>query len=97
MEPFCSVRVLKKLATRHKVAFSEVLECFANRSGPPLKDKREKHMSDPPTLWFIAQTDMGRILKVVYIPKPEGPEVKTAYPANAMERQIYGSLTSVCF
>lgn len=97
MEPFISHKVLEKLTSRHKIAASEVFECFANRTGPPLVDTREKHLTNPPTQWFIAQTDMGKKLKIVYIPSSDGPIIKTAYPPNAMELHIYSSVTGVCF
>ena len=30
-------------------------------------DTREQHRSDPPTLWFVAPTSQGRLLKIVFI------------------------------
>lgn len=97
MEPFISESVLKKLMERHNVAASEVLQCFANRCGPSLIDNRDKHLTDPKTRWFIAETDMGRKLKVAYIPYPDGPVVKSAFPPNAIEFEIYRARTGVCF
>lgn len=97
MEPFCSERVLEKLSSKHKVSYSEVLECFANRSGKSLIDSREQHKTTPPTRWFIAETNMGRKLKIVYIPTDNSIEIKTAYPANPIEVEIYQSRTGVCF
>jgi hypothetical protein len=97
MQPYFSDSVLLKLTKKHSVAVSEVLECFANRRGPPLKDTREGHTTNPPTLWFVAETDMGRKLKVVYMAVGNSFEVKTAYPANQVEIGIYTTVAKICF
>lgn len=97
MEPFFSEPVIKKLAEKHGVTVAEVIECFANRRGKSLYDTREGHKTIPPTMWFIAETDYGRKLKVVYVPTPNGPEIKTAYPANGMELEIYAAVAKVNF
>ena len=65
-------------------------QCFANRDGRFLIDDREDHASDPPTYWFIAETDYGVKLKVVFIPYPDGTiYLRTAYPPNNNELRIY--------
>lgn len=97
MEPFISHNTLAKLTRKHGIAASEVFECFSNRAGPPLTDTREDHQTDPPTRWFIAPTDMGKKLKIVYIQSAEGPIVKTAYPPNAIELHIYSTVTGTYF
>lgn len=85
-----SPRVREKLAEKSPpVAEDEILECFANREGKFLIDEREEHATDPPTRWFVGQTDFGRVLKVVFIHKDETVVIKTAYDANAVERHIY--------
>jgi uncharacterized DUF497 family protein len=85
-----SPRVGEKLAQKHGVSVGEVLECFANRCGAALKDTRAEHRTDPPSLWFVAETDRGRTLKVVFMVMPDGEfEIKTAYPANPEEIRIY--------
>lgn len=71
------------------VTEAEILQCFANREGWYLLDQREKHFSDPPTQWFVAETDYGRILKVVFIAKDGDVIIKTAYDANPTEQHIY--------
>jgi hypothetical protein len=41
-------------------------------------------------MWFIAETDYGRKLKVVFMQKPDGCVlIKTAYEANKKELRIY--------
>ena len=58
----CSTAVKQKLAEKHGVNLDEVQQCFANREGGLLEDTRENHKSDPPTQWFIAETDYGRTI-----------------------------------
>ncbi|UXI00445.1 hypothetical protein [Photobacterium sp. TY1-4] len=91
MKLVISPSVERKLATKHDVTESEIRECFANREKDFLKDQREEHQSDPPTLWFVAETDYGKKLKIAFIFfKDEGKFViRTAYPANADEIRIY--------
>ncbi|MFV0576063.1 MAG: hypothetical protein ACK5NC_11715 [Vibrio sp.] len=86
-----SVAVKKKLQVKHNVNEDEVLECFANREKSFLKDTREEHDTDPPTLWFVSETDYGRKLKIVFIHYNNENKyvIKTAYPANETEIRIY--------
>lgn len=97
MQPYFSPSVLEKLAKKHNVSVSEVIECFANRRGKPLTDNRIDHKTNPPTRWFVAETDMGRKLKVVYIVVDNSFEVKTAYLANQQEIDIYTKVANVRF
>jgi uncharacterized DUF497 family protein len=96
-QPFFSSGVLEKLTKKHNVAVSEVLECFANRRGKSLTDSRVNHATNPPTRWFVAETDMGRKLKVVYMIVDNSFEIKTAYPANQQEMDIYMRVAGVRF
>ena len=64
-----SHKIREKLEEKHNVCEDEVVQCFANRDGHYLRDEREEHKSDPPTQWFIAETDYGRKLKVVFVMK----------------------------
>lgn len=88
---FISPRVREKLKTRHNVTEAQVLQCFANRIGRDLTDTRPEHRTDPPTRWFIAQTDYGIELKVVFVfdPATNVVEIKSAFPPNDEERRIY--------
>ncbi len=82
--------IILKLKHKHKVMPSEVEECFYNRNKGLLEDTREEHQTRPPTLWFISETDHGRILKVVFIELQNGRyEIKTAYEPNEIEVTIY--------
>lgn len=67
MSLIISPRVREKLSLKHRVTEDEIVQCFANRDGRMLRDTREEHATDPPTLWFIAETDFGRLLKVIFI------------------------------
>ncbi len=80
----------RKLRQKHNVVEREVIECFCNRKKQTLIDNREEHKTDPPTRWFIAATEAGRRLKVVYI-RLSSTEVaiRTAYEPNADEERVY--------
>jgi len=70
------------------------LALYIHLDGRFLEDSREAHRSDPPTLWFVAETDLGRRLKVCFILRPEdrgtaAVVIKTAYDANDHEIRIY--------
>jgi uncharacterized DUF497 family protein len=89
MKLVISAAVMNKLAQKHRVSRAEIEQCFENRIGGLLEDSRDDHQTDPPTLWFLADTDACRRLKVVYVQRGERVFIKTSYEANADERQIY--------
>jgi hypothetical protein len=64
MKLIISPNIEKKLKEKHEVLPKEVMQCFENRVGALLQDTREDHKTDPPTEWFIAETNSGRSLKV---------------------------------
>lgn len=78
-----------KLKARHKVELREVEQCFDNKLGRLLTDTRALHKTNPPTLWFIAETNKGRALKIVYIQIEMEIHLKTAYEPNEEEKKIY--------
>lgn len=80
--------VKAKLASKHDVGEPEVHQCFSNRTGALLTDTREDHQTDPPTNWFIAPTNKGRLLKVCYVQRGD-IYVRTCYPPNDVELTIY--------
>lgn len=86
---FISPTVLEKLRQRHSVNRPEVEQCFMNREGRLLIDDRELRRTNPPTLWFIAATNKGRMLKIVYIQNGNEVKLKTAYEPNLDELAIY--------
>jgi hypothetical protein len=82
--------VREKLARKSPpVKEEEIEQCFANRTGRYLLDEREDNRTDPPTRWFIAETNFGRKLKVAFILKGQDVIIKTAYDPNQTELQIY--------
>ena len=69
-EPFLiiSARVRRKLADKHSVVAAEVLQCFLNYTENNfLEDSREKNKTNPPTKWFISETDSGRVKGLFYL------------------------------
>ncbi|MDP2431797.1 MAG: hypothetical protein Q8O33_07180, partial [Pseudomonadota bacterium] len=65
-----SPQVRIKLANKTPpVTKDEILQCFANRTGSYALDMRADHLTNPITRWFIAETDFGRKLKVVFMPQ----------------------------
>lgn len=85
-----SERITLKLLEKHNVTAEEISQCFENREGGLLEDSREQHITIPPTQWFIAETDNGRVLKIVFIAFANGiTEIKTAYEPNENEVKIY--------
>lgn len=86
-----STGVRKKLQEKHGVSEKEVSECFENRIKGLLVDDREEHKTDPATLWFIAETNQRRLLKIVFIAVDKNVHIKTAYEPNAIETSIYNT------
>lgn len=92
-----STAVRNKLQERHNVNHSEILECFLNRTHCDLIDTREEHQTEPPTKWFISQTDMGRSLKICYIQRGGDLEIKTVYePENPSVKEMYYRKATEC-
>ncbi|MCP1440315.1 nuclear transport factor 2 (NTF2) superfamily protein [Erwinia persicina] len=91
MELMISQKIRLKLSEKKPpVTEDEIIQCFSNRDGHFLEDNREDHQSDPPTRWFIAETDYGIKLKVVFIFYPgRGVAIRTAYAPNDDEIRIY--------
>jgi len=68
----------------------EVQECFLNRIGTRhCKDDREGHKTDPPTFWFVAETHLGKMLKIVYVEDEDNIYLKSAYPANKAVQDMF--------
>lgn len=83
MPLFISERVREKLAHKSpQVTEKEILECFANQTHHPMIDTREEHRTNPFTRWFVSETDYGRKLKIMYVPRNDGIHIKSAYDAT---------------
>lgn len=87
-----SPRVLEKLRDKHDVSSQDVAECFANRHGPFFTDSREDHRTDPPTYWFVSETDTGKILKVVFVRYEGFFAIKSAFPPEDGSDALYEEL-----
>lgn len=94
MEFRISARIREKLQQKHNVSVEEVYQAFMNREGPSFTDDREDHQSVPPTYWFIAETDCGRKLKIVYVAYPEFFAIKSAFDANDTWTALYNDACS---
>lgn len=90
MSLIISPQVLEKLSNKTPpVSKREVEQCFDNRIGTFLYDEREGNKTDPPTQWFIANTNKNRNLKIVFVRVGKDVHLKTAYDPNAEEVRIY--------
>lgn len=89
-----STAVRVKLEVKHSVVEAEIQQCFFNQEGNCLLDEREEHRTDPETLWFVAETNRCRILKVVFILKDGNIHIKSAYEANAKDIAVYAEKNS---
>jgi hypothetical protein len=84
-----SSQVEAKIRKKHGLERSNVEQCFSNIEGGFLIDTREDHKTDPATQWFVAEDNMGRIIKVVFIFSDEKIYLKSAFVANEDEIYIY--------
>lgn len=89
MKLFISDLIREKLTSKHGVTEAEIRQCFENREGRLLEDTREDHQTNPPTQWFISNTNCRRKLKVVFVIKGGVIYLKTAYEPNQIELSIY--------
>jgi len=91
MPTIISSEIRSKLAMkRPPVSQTEIEQCFETRDRSFLEDTRDDHRTTPPSLWFISDTYMGRLLKVVFIKRQDGNiAIKTAYDPNEDEKYIY--------
>jgi len=89
MDLLISQKMMQKLTSKHGVSRDEIIQCYSNREGSLLEDIREEHKTNPVTQWFIAETDFGRLLKIVFIVNTNGIVIKTAYVPNETEINIY--------
>ena len=87
-----SRRVAAKLKDKHGVSTAEVVECFANRHGKFFTDTRQVHQTDPPTYWFVAETDRRRVLKIVFVRYPKFFAIKSAFDRKDGSAQLYEHL-----
>lgn len=93
MQLVASSKVIEKIRNVHSVEMEEVEEAWFLHNGALLEDLREEHKTNPPTVWFIAETMSGRKLKVVLvIDRKKGfAALRTAYEPDQIEVDLYES------
>jgi hypothetical protein len=83
MAPFLyQAKVKAKIKEIHEVEIEEVREAFLNHIACNerfIEETRKEHFKVHKKLWFIAETDHGRILKVVVAEEGDFLELVTAY------------------
>lgn len=87
-----SAAILGKLREKHSVDLREVEQAFENKCGFVLIDDREDHRTDPPTLWFVAPTNRGRPLKVIFMMIDGNIHLKSAYTADPSAIALYDEI-----
>lgn len=80
--------IAEKLDGRN-ISERELCQCFENVEGSYLEDPREEHKTDPATYWFVAPTNKGRMLKIMFIIRGEYADIKSAYDASEEIIRIY--------
>lgn len=73
------------------VTSKEVHECFANHCGPYAFDGRPQHLDEngQPSPWFVASTNHGRCLKIMFVLRNGDIFLKSAYPATPGVQELY--------
>ena len=73
------------------VSEKEVRECFANHCGGYCYDKRPQHLDGKgnPSPWFVAETNRGRTLKIMFVREGADTFLKSAYPATVAVQQLF--------
>lgn len=84
-----SPAIKEKLEKKHQVSELEVKQCFENLYTACVEDTREDHKTDPASLCFIAETDKGRLLKVVFINRGGSIHLKTAFEPTQADIDFY--------
>lgn len=83
--------VRKKIAADDHggLTVEEVEQCFQNHCGPYCTDSREDHRTNPPTQWFVAETNRRRRLKIMFVREGSDIYLKSAYPASDEVTRIF--------
>ena len=85
-----SQKIRQKLEDEnHQVPEQDIAQCFANRVRTFVIDPREEHRTEPPTKWFVSETDYGRKLKVMFVMRGADIYIKSAYGATNEVERIY--------
>ncbi len=91
MRLVASDAVKEKIGREHDVEFFEAQEAFAQAEGVWFEDTRARHKTKPPTIWTLSETSLGRLLKIVVIPRKDlGIAIlRTAYEPDNDEVRLY--------
>lgn len=87
-----SPEIVEKLETKHGVTPEEVYQCFLNRHGPYFLEERPQHKTNPPSWWFVAETDVQRVLMIVFVQYPDHFAIKSAFKPDAGQDEEYEEL-----
>lgn len=86
------IRISQKIAEKlegRKISEKDICQCFENLEGSYLEDTRSQHKTDPATLWFVATTNKGRFIKIMFITREGCVDIKSAYDATEEIQDIY--------
>lgn len=92
-----SRKILRKINIKHNVTREEVEQCFMNQASRYLTDEREQHATGTgaPTLWFIGETDTGRLLKIVFVLEHGNLYLRTAFqPTTKQEKDYFDTISA---
>lgn len=89
-----SPKVREKLTTKHRVNEDEIAQCFANRTHTHCIDIRAQHRTNPITRYFISETDVGRKLKIAFMPFGEDLHIRTAFEPDKADLDDYTNKSS---
>lgn len=73
------------------VTRQEVEECFQNHCSGYCHEQNAEHQDNEglPSLWFVAETNKRRVLKIMFVRRDGDIYLKSAYPANQRVRDIF--------
>jgi hypothetical protein len=93
MAPFLyQDKVKAKIKELHEVEIEEVREAFLSHIACNerfIEETRKEHLKVHKKLWFIAETDQGRLLKVVLAEEGDSLELVTAYDPDEEDINYY--------
>lgn len=78
-----------KLDGKHQVADFEIKQCFENVTGEYIEETRLQHKTNPSSFWFLAHTNHGRLLKIIFTPRDGNLFIKSAFDANQKSIDLY--------
>lgn len=69
----------------------DVRECFTNHCRGYCYDRRPQHLDreGKPSMWFVAETNARRVLKIMFVRENESIVLKSAYPATETVQRLF--------